>query len=217
MPVVSPSCYELLGVPADAPGSLLEWSRAQRRREASQRLGELAPVEVDALVARIDEAFRILADPGVARRYRLYRSQLDADHHIGHPEDLAATPSEDDDDDTLTSDHEWQVEAVFDEEDDIELQKTQGAAPAFSGALGLLAEVVLAAPAPGQRRAGRRYPTRGAPPWLDVDPPEPAALPAPTASFRSVPGSSIPAPPGPDPSGRHPTPETLPPWEDRIR
>ena len=215
MPVVSPSCYELLGVPADAPGSLLEWSRAQRQREIRQRVGELERAEAEALVARIDEAFRILSDPAVSRRYRLYRSQLDAGRRIAHPEDLT-DPAEEDEGDTVISGDEWQVEAIFDEDDDIEVQRTEAAAPAFSGALGLLAEVVLAAPAPGERRSARRYPTRGAPPWLDVEPPDAQAVEPPSASFPSVPGSPIPAI-HPDPSGRHLNPETLPPWEDRSR
>jgi len=217
MPVVSPSCYELLGVPSDAPEPLLDWSRAQRRREAHQRVGELDRVEVDALVARIDEAFRILADPASARRYRLYRAQLDGGRRVTHPEDLSSLgPADEDEDDTLTSGDEWDTSSVFDEEDDREVQRTQAAAPAFPPALGLLAEVVLAAPAPGERRAARRYPTRRSPPWLDLDPPEPAALGRRPSPFPSTPGALIPAASGPDPSGHNPNLD-LPPWEDRTR
>ena len=110
-------------------------------------MGELDRGEVDTLVARIDEAFRILADPVVSRRYRLYRSHLEAGRRIAHPEDLSSLPADadeaaDEDGDTLTSVDEWDVDSVFDEEDDIESQRTQAAAPSFPGGLGLLAEVV---------------------------------------------------------------------------
>ena len=221
MPVVSQSCYELLGVPADAHGPLLDWSRAQRRREAEQRLGELGKPEVEALVARIDEAFQILSDPAASRRYRQYRSQIDAGRRVAHPEDLSTlSPDEEEagqEEDTVTTLDEWDVDGVFDEEDDIEAQKTQAAAPAFPGGLGLLAEVVLAAPIPGEGRQPRRFDTRIAPPWLDLDPPDPAAMTPSSPSTQSIPGSSIPAAPGPDPSGRPLEPEHVPPWEDRTR
>ncbi len=217
MPVVSPSCYELLGVPSDAPEPLLDWSRAQRRREAHQRVGELDRVEVDALVARIDEAFRILADPASARRYRLYRAQLDGGRRVTHPEDLSSLgPADEDEDDTLTSGDEWDMPPEWRASYDREVQRTLGAARAFRPGGGVVAVVAPAPPAPGARRAARRYPTRRSPPWLDLDPPEPAALGRRPSPFPSTPGALIPAASGPDPSGHNPNLD-LPPWEDRTR
>ena len=122
-----------------------------------------------------------------------------------------------DEEDTVTTLDEWDVDGVFDEEDDIEAQQTQAAAPAYPGGLGLLAEVVLAAPIPGRARQPRRFEPRTAPPWLELDPPDSGALAAHSRAFQSVPGSSIPVAPGPDPSGHPHEPEHIPPWEDRNR
>lgn len=77
MPVVSATCYELLGVPVEVPTDALESAWKLRRLEAQQRLGALAAEEVEALCARVDEAFRILADPIRSQRYRRYRAHLD--------------------------------------------------------------------------------------------------------------------------------------------
>lgn len=78
MPVVSSTCYELLGVPVEAPRDQLELAWTERRREAEGRLGALPAESVEALCAQVDEAFRILADPIRAARYRKYRALLDA-------------------------------------------------------------------------------------------------------------------------------------------
>ncbi len=77
MPVVSPSCYELLGVPVDAPEDQLRSAWSKRRSEAQRRLDRLAAEDLEALCARIDEAFQILADPVRAARYRAFREELD--------------------------------------------------------------------------------------------------------------------------------------------
>jgi curved DNA-binding protein CbpA len=73
---ISASCYELLGVPVDAPRTVL--ARAWRkRRDDVLGLQALQPgADSTELLERIDEAFRILADPERARRYRAYRADL---------------------------------------------------------------------------------------------------------------------------------------------
>lgn len=77
MPVVSASCYELLGVPVDAPPDQLRSAWSRRRNEAQARLERLEAADLEALCARIDEAFQILADPVRAARYRAFRQELD--------------------------------------------------------------------------------------------------------------------------------------------
>jgi hypothetical protein len=229
VPVVSPSCYELLGVPVDAPRSLLDWARSQRRREADQRLGELDGAEVEALSARIDEAFQILADGHRSRRYRVYRAQLDAGRRIVHPEDLssigaverAADPGLDaacelgggplveaDDEDAVTTLDEWDVGGEYDE-----ALQPANEPTAFPGSLGLLADVVLAAPAPGELRAAPR--TLGRiefPPWLALEAPDPEAMEPPVHYFATTPGTLPLAPPSPDRTAR-PARRDRPPWE----
>ena len=78
MPVLSATCYELLGVPVEAQSDALESAWKLRRLEAQERLGSLAAEEVEALCARVDEAFRILADPIRAARYRRYCEHVEA-------------------------------------------------------------------------------------------------------------------------------------------
>ncbi len=90
MPVVSPSCYELLGVPVDAPRRTLSRAWAERRRAAVDRADALDEADVDALTARLDEAFRILADPEAARRYRMYRDHVESGRSFVSPHDFAS-------------------------------------------------------------------------------------------------------------------------------
>jgi hypothetical protein len=98
MAVLSPSCYELLGVPADAPRPTLGRAWSTRRSLLLQRVGNLPVRDVDALVARLDESFQILADPAKARRYRQYQA---ADRMPTTPAELY---------DELPEGGEWDVE-----------------------------------------------------------------------------------------------------------
>jgi hypothetical protein len=217
MPVVSPSCYELLGVPIDAPRSRLSRAWAERRDSTLGRSDSLDEGDIDAITSRIDEAFQILADGGSARRYRMYRAQLKSGRPLQHPEDLAelapdqvstdpgrAVPApvadlagpptldQDDEEPIESMTDEWDVR-TFDDEDDLESSRTQAMAPAFLAGLGLLADVVLAIPVGEPRTAAPRRHTRAPlPPW-HLAPPEPERMEPPidvTAPGRPPPGSA---------------------------
>lgn len=207
MPVVSPSCYELLGVPVDSPRPTLSRAWSERRAEA-RRAGDLDEADVDALTARIDEAFRILSDGGTASRYRIYQSQLQSGLDVGRPEDFGQLPPDqintdpgrrvpvanlggpltlDDDPDTDSITDEWKVD-LLDDDDEAEVSRTEAFAPSFPAALGLLADLVLAVPA-GEPPVLPRRNTRGPlPPWHlmppDADSMEP---PAPTEPGTATP------------------------------
>lgn len=72
MSVVSATCYELLGVPVHAPRSEVARAWQDRRRAALTGPQERSAEEVEALCARLDDAFRTLIDPSRAARYRAY-------------------------------------------------------------------------------------------------------------------------------------------------
>lgn len=233
VPVVSPSCYDLLGVPRDAAPGLLDLAFQRRRGEIRERTGDLPQSDVEAMLARIDEAYRILADPPAARRYHLYRAQVETGLVVADasafvslaPDEVATDPGSrgpavelagpiDARQSAPAVEDEWAVQAVFDEDDDIEVQRTQARAPAFPSALGLLADVVLAAPAPGDRAsAPRRFSRRDAPPWLALDPAEPGAMRPPPYSPLSIPGSSIPPAASPGLVRHAARRDDRPPWE----
>jgi hypothetical protein len=165
MPVVSATCYELLGVPVEAPIDAIEGAWKLRRREAERRLGALPAEEVEALCARVDEAYRILADPIRADRYRRYRAQFERDvpaGEWGHDPDAVGT------DPALAA---W------------------SAPPEPAGDLDLLADVVRAAelvPLPDGRDL---------PPWRTPDAPVVrAAQRSPLAPAAFPPGERRPAP-----------------------
>jgi len=211
MPVVSPSCYELLGVPVDAPRADLgrAWSE---RREAVTGSEVLDEADVDALAARIDEAFRILSNGSAASRYRIYQAHLKSGAGLGEPRDFgrlppdqvntdpgrpvpvadfAGPPTLDADDDQIDESirDEWHIDPL-DEEDEVEASRTEAMAPAFPAALGLLADLVLAVPAGEPRSATPRHHAHAPlPPW-DLDPPEPDAMEPPEATRPGKPRPS---------------------------
>ncbi|MCP4868397.1 MAG: hypothetical protein GY898_06740 [Proteobacteria bacterium] len=209
MPVVSPSCYELLGVPMDSPRPTLSRAWSERRAEVG-RSGSLDEADVDALTARIDEAFRILSDGGTASRYRIYQSQLKAGVGIGRPQDFgqlppdqintdpgrrspladfAGPPTLDDDADTDEVTDEWKVD-LLDDEDVNEVSRTDAFAPSFPAALGVLADLVLAVPA-GEPPAAvpRRHTRAPLPPW-HLMPPEADAMELPKVTAPGEPTPS---------------------------
>ncbi len=75
MSVVSATCYELLGVPVHAPRTEVARAWHDRRREALDAGRQRSVEEVEALCARLDEAYRTLVDPHRAQRYRIYVDQ----------------------------------------------------------------------------------------------------------------------------------------------
>lgn len=225
MPVVSPSCYELLGVPVDAPRDDVGRAWADRRTEARRRLGELGEDEIEAITCQLDEAFHILTDQDASRRYRMYRAQLTSSRPLAHPTDFVRAPadevstdpgrpvptaSDSGGQDAVTTYDEWVPDDEWlqhDEEDEQEQQRTEAMAPAFLGTIGMLAQAVLAVP---QRRADatRPFSRRDAPPpWLAVDPPEPGGVQSPVHRTES----RAKAPDSPR-AGLRPVPDR-PPWE----
>jgi hypothetical protein len=88
MPVISNDCYELLGVPVDAPRRDIAEAWQRRKRELAERFDGRSPGEIDALLSRLDESFRILVDPERADRYRRYRALQAAGRRATHPEDV---------------------------------------------------------------------------------------------------------------------------------
>jgi|GEM_PF-4190535 len=88
MPVLSNDCYDLLGVPVDANRRDVAQAWRQRKRELADRLDGRSPGEIEALLSRLDESFRILTDPDRSDRYRRYRSMQQAGRSPTHPEDL---------------------------------------------------------------------------------------------------------------------------------
>jgi len=228
VPVVSPSCYELLGVPVDAPRDAVSRAWAERREEAHRRLDSLGESELEAIASQLDEAFHILTDPDASRRYRMYRAQLASGRLVAHPTDMVRPPADEvatdpgrpvptspapladpDEEDAVTTLDEWLPDdewSDLDDEDDLERQRTEAMAPAFLGSFGLLAQAVLAVP---QRSAEPRpFSRRDAPPpWLSLDPPDPEGMEPPV--FRTVPGARAPEHPR---AGLRPTLDR-PPWE----
>lgn len=75
MSVVSANCYELLGVPVHAPRADVARAWRDRRREALQGSPQRSAEEVEALCARLDEAFRTLVDPRRSALYQAYIAQ----------------------------------------------------------------------------------------------------------------------------------------------
>ncbi len=192
MSVVSATCYELLGVPVEAPARDLESAWKLRRREAERRLGALPAEEVEALCARVDEAFQILADPIRAQRYRRYRAHMEAAEDAPSP-----VPAPDDewgsDPDAVVTDPglaAWNrgLAAVTDD--------VEPAAPV--GDLELLADVVRAA-----AQAPLLPDPRDLAPWRSPD--------APVVQAAALGAHQAPAPAafGPGEARRPPPP---PPW-----
>ena len=75
MSVVSASCYELLGVPINAPRADVARAWRERRMEASAGAESHSVEEIEAVCARLDDAFRTLVDPARSRRYATYLGQ----------------------------------------------------------------------------------------------------------------------------------------------
>lgn len=88
MSVVSATCYELLGVPVDAPRRDLARAWADRRRALLTEPQSYGEEEVEALCARLDEAFTILSDPEMSRRYRAYMAQRKGAPAAIRPDDM---------------------------------------------------------------------------------------------------------------------------------
>jgi len=88
MSVVSASCYELLGVPVQASRADLARAWSEQREQVRKDRSQYSDEEVEALCARIDEAFSILADPDRSARYRAYLAQRDGETTPVRPEDL---------------------------------------------------------------------------------------------------------------------------------
>lgn len=172
--VVSASCYELLGVPLDVSRTQLERAWNERRQEAFQQLGEIPQEDVDALVARLDEAFAILSDSSRAQIYGSYLEQTGTATSVTGPQVFGS----------LYERSSEEKAAVAEEKETLKL-------PFGGEALEMLAEVVMAAPAPGEeprRDEVRRDEDMGGvpdelPPWMNrptptgevsVSPPFPA-------------------------------------------
>ncbi len=191
MPVISATCYELLGVPVEAPAEELESAWKLRRLEAEQRLGSLAAEEVEAICARVDEAFRILADPIRAERYRRYRETVERSA-VDDP--ALEAPEWGHDPDAVLTDpglRAWppDLAAVTDDVEE----------PAVSDDLDLLADVVRAA------KNSRPLPDpRELPPWREADAPV-------VRSERSPASASSLAPAAIGPDEERTTPSG-PPW-----
>ena len=242
MPVVSPSCYELLGVPVRAEEREVGRAWRDRRAEALHRQADLDSDEILALSARLDEAFSILSDPIRSRHYRLYQSQLRSGRKIVHPEDFAllapdsratepgvlaslpeleamASPygDADEDEDAVQTLDEWDTEAP--EEESLDAERTARAAlgegPVLSTPrLGLMADVVLAVPLPGSPGSARSGADRrpAEAPWLALDAPDPEQMQPPV----HAPPASRPGVSAALPSSSSSTvkrPPERPPWQ----
>ncbi len=88
MSVLSQSCYELLGVPLGAEPETVVRAWRERREVLLERLEARPDPELEALVARLDEAFEILSHPQVSRRYRLYQGERVVGGQVLTPDDL---------------------------------------------------------------------------------------------------------------------------------
>ncbi len=88
MPVVSATCYELLGVPVHASRSELTAAWIERRTRITKQPASFSPEQVEALCARLDEAFAILSDPKRNKRYRTYMAQQYDSSSPLHPDDF---------------------------------------------------------------------------------------------------------------------------------
>lgn len=88
MSVVSATCYELLGVPVDAPRRDLARAWSDRRRALLSEPQSYGEEEVEALCARLDEAFTILSDPEMSKRYRAYLAQSKGAPAAIRPDDM---------------------------------------------------------------------------------------------------------------------------------
>ena len=167
--MTSNSCYDLLGVRKDAGVDELERAWTERRESALARRGELADDDVDALVARLDEAYEIVSNPSRSSLYGTYLKQTGVGSQVQGPEVFGA----------LYGDR------VQPKETRDELNETMSL-PFGGPALQALADVVMAAPAPEQGPASadlESIRTGEIPPWLDrpmptgdvpVSPPLPA-------------------------------------------
>ncbi|MCO4769513.1 MAG: hypothetical protein KDA24_05735 [Deltaproteobacteria bacterium] len=91
MSVVSATCYELLGVPVHASRSELAEAWKQERTSLQKRPDSYTSEEVEALCARLDEAFAILSDPEQSARYRAYVAQQDGTAAPWKPADFIGT------------------------------------------------------------------------------------------------------------------------------
>ncbi|MEE2829129.1 MAG: hypothetical protein VX498_08070 [Myxococcota bacterium] len=156
-------------MPVDAPRDRLTRAWNERREEALLRLGELPDGEVEALLNRLDEAYEILTDSDRTKQYKTYLHQGGDTGAVTGPEVFGALYTD-----------ETQEKPAMDED------KTLEDSPLLGEALGLLAQVVAASPAPGDSRGDE---VKGLsmgedlPPWLNrptptgdvpVSPPLPA-------------------------------------------
>ena len=88
--MTSNSCYDLLGVRKDAGVDELERAWTERRESALARRGELADDDVDALVARLDEAYEIVSNPSRSSLYGTYLKQTGVGAQVEGPEVFGA-------------------------------------------------------------------------------------------------------------------------------
>jgi chromosome segregation ATPase len=147
------TCYALLGVAEGANPEDLEAAWTQRRHEVSEGSSDTEGQDLDAALARLDEAYNIVSDPTRSALYDAYLQQTDAGTQAEGPEVFGAL-----------------YEQLRGEKPAVSNDRQTMALPFEGPALRTLAELVIAAPAPGELKSSGAPPsvaTGEIPPWMD--------------------------------------------------
>jgi len=131
----------------------VEAAWTERRQEVLARAAGRDSAESEAMLARLDEAHGIVSDPSRAALYSTYLRQTDDGASVRGPEVFGALYSEDSEENAAVKTDRKTMDLPF-----------EGAG------LRSLAEVVMAAPAPGEQKSAEAsvsVSTGELPPWLD--------------------------------------------------